>query len=84
VKTGKISEELGASDTICGSEDNSDHSCEVPVTKLSKVLENINGVKTWLEQQTHNASGTGLKCALNFMYYSHCINIHNIRDSKIR
>jgi hypothetical protein len=34
------------------SEDNGGDSCEVVVPKLSKVLENINKVMTWLEQQT--------------------------------
>jgi hypothetical protein len=50
VKNGKTTDELGASDTGSDSEDNSDDSCEVVEPKLSKVLENINEVMTWLEQ----------------------------------
>jgi hypothetical protein len=30
------------------------------------------------------ASSTGVKCTLNFPSFSQCINVHNIRDSKIR
>jgi hypothetical protein len=52
VKNEKTTDELGASDIGSDSEDNGDDSCEVVVPKLSKVLENINGVMTWLEQQT--------------------------------
>jgi hypothetical protein len=50
VTNGKTTDELGASDTGSNSEDNGDYSCEVVVPKLSKVLENINEVMTWLEQ----------------------------------
>jgi hypothetical protein len=50
VKNGKTADELGASDTGSDSEDNGDDSCEVVVPKLSKVLENIKEVMTWLEQ----------------------------------
>jgi hypothetical protein len=52
VKDGKTTDRLGASDTGSDSEDNGDYTCEVMVPKLSKVLENINEVMTWLEQQT--------------------------------
>jgi hypothetical protein len=49
VKNGKTTDELGASDTGSDSEGNGDDSCEVVVPKLSKVLENINEVMTWLD-----------------------------------
>jgi hypothetical protein len=52
VKNGKTTDELGASDTGSDSAGNGNDSCEVVVPKLSKVLENINEVMTWLEQQT--------------------------------
>jgi hypothetical protein len=56
VKNGKTTDKLGASDTGSDSEDNGGDSCEVVVPKLSKVLENINEVMTWLEQQTDSDS----------------------------
>jgi hypothetical protein len=49
VKNRKTTEELGTSDRRSNSEDNGDDSCEVMVPKLSKVLQNINEVMTWLE-----------------------------------
>jgi hypothetical protein len=52
MKNGKTTDELGASDIGSDPEDNGDDSCEMVVPKLSKVLENINEVMTWLEQQT--------------------------------
>jgi hypothetical protein len=52
VKDGNKTDELGASDSGSDSEYNGDDSCEVLVPKLSKVLEIINEVMTWLEQQT--------------------------------
>jgi hypothetical protein len=45
--------ELRVSNIGSDSEDNSDESCEVVVPKLSKVLENIKEVMTWLDQQTN-------------------------------
>jgi hypothetical protein len=44
----KTANGLGASN----SENNSDYSCEVVVPKMSKGLENMTEVMTWLEQQT--------------------------------
>jgi hypothetical protein len=52
VKNGKTTDELRTSDTGSDSEDTADYSCEVVIPKLSKVLENINEVMTWLGQQT--------------------------------
>jgi hypothetical protein len=65
VKNGKTTDELGASDTRSDSEDNGDDSCEVMVPKLNKVLENINEVMTWLEQQTDS----------EYLHLLHLVNI---------
>lgn len=43
VKSGKTTDELGASDT----KTSIDGCCEVVVPKLSRVLENVNEVLTW-------------------------------------
>jgi hypothetical protein len=52
MKNGKATDELATSGTGSDSEDNGDDSCEVVVSKLRKVLENINEVTTWLGQET--------------------------------
>jgi hypothetical protein len=50
LKNVKTTDEIGASDTESDSEDNGDDCLEVVARKFSKVLENINEVMTWLEQ----------------------------------
>jgi hypothetical protein len=52
VKNVKTTDKLETSDTGSDSEDNGVDSCEVVIPELSKVLENVNEVMTWLEQQT--------------------------------
>jgi hypothetical protein len=52
MKNGKTTDALGTSDTGSDSENNGDDSCEVSVPKLRKLIENINEVMIWLEQQT--------------------------------
>jgi hypothetical protein len=65
VKNGKTTDRLGASDTGSDSEGNGCDSCKVMVPKLSKVLENINEVMTWLAQQTDSEQ----------LYLLHLVNI---------
>jgi hypothetical protein len=52
VQNGKTTVELEANDTGSDLEDSGDDSCAVVVPKLSKVLQNINELMTWVEQQT--------------------------------
>jgi hypothetical protein len=54
VKNGKTNDEHRVSDIRSGSKDKGDDSCEVVIPKLSKELQNINEVMTWLKQQTDN------------------------------